>query len=290
MDSWWNGVAASADDTAGTLPVSLSMSSFKTESISFLDQRPFEGKARTSWIKGGEIHIDQQADNENEHMLGDIMTADNHIMQIKGWGGGMHPLDYRVEPTKEGETGLAKGFLDMVRELIDPYLPKKAVWIQWDGDKLTTGKFGYFLIAVAVILSEEELLNGLICMKLTSPEKMMADDGYGFGRDFMHNKGGALLRNMCPEALICLVAYPHENDPYVKKMQKDSGYGWYGASLNRLFKGRKTIFAFGGGDVLDSEEAYGYDSNTTIIGFDFSRKGGVQTSDFAKRHHRVLTR
>jgi hypothetical protein len=246
-----------------------------TSTVSFLTKNHI-GKARTSWIPTASYEL--PASDELHRVM-----MHEPILQIKGWGSGMQTNDYGCEPTFAG-VRLTESFLELVRKRVENSLPTtKPVWIQWDGDQLTPGTYGYFLIAVAVILFRRKLLSGLICMKLTTPEKMMAEDGHGFVSEFMIKKGGALLRHMCPEVPICLVAYPYEKDPIVKKMQKDTKYGWYGASLNRLFKGHKTIFAFGGGDVLDQEEKHGYDSNTTIVGFEVTRNDGSQNSAFATK-------
>jgi hypothetical protein len=255
------------------------------KTVSFLDTNTHEGVVgRTSWNVDDKTIISPSIDERYANKLYEIMNdADQPILQIKGWGSGMTVEDYKSLP-QHNQDPTDVDFVKAVETLVDEHLPTTEVWLQWDGDKLTLGTYGYFLIAVAHILSSRRLLSGLVSMKLTTSEKVEGEGGYAFANQFMQLNGGAMLRRACPGVPICIVAYSLEKTELIMSMQKQTGHGFYGACLNRLFAGPKTIFAFGGGAVLTSEEEYKYLPNTTIKGFKITRKGGKEKSKFVKKH------
>lgn len=230
---------------------------------------PFRNMSNHMWFR------DNMYMDDREDRLGKIVRdPKQNILQIKGWGSGVQGQDH-IDFV--GCTPHDPEFVNAVYNAVSHYLPKVPVWIQWDGDALTTDTYGCYLVAVAQILVQRGLLLGLICMKLTTPDKA---DAF-IRHKFMEEKGGDMLVDACPDAHICIVAYTSEKEPDVKAEQKRTKYGFYGACLNNLFAGGKTILAFGGGDVLTQEYNQGYTESTSIVPFDLTRKNGVH-SDFVR--------
>jgi hypothetical protein len=227
----------------------------------------FSNMSNHMWYRNG-MYI-----KEPKVRLRDIVgEPSQNILQIKGWGSGIHDQDH-IDFVKC--TPRDSEFVSRVYMKVRDKLPKAPVWIQWDGDALDDSTYGCYLVAVAQILAERDLLCGLICMKLTTPDKA---DAF-IRHKFIAEKGGDRLAQACPEADICVVAYTSEKDPDVKAEQERTKYGFYGACLNNLFAGSKTILAFGGGDVLVQEYKQGYSESTSIVPFNLTRKQGVE-SDF----------
>ena len=214
------------------------------------------------------------------------------ILQIKGWGSGIQPSDYETFFSSLGYPHQKlnldpkdPSFQQVVRNVIGPYmgaLNGKKFWLQWDGDAIKLDTYGYLMAALIKILYDANMLHGVMCMKLTTEDKMR-----GFRETFMVEKGGSIIQDLCPKLPFISVAYPLENDPEVKAEQKRTGYGFYGACLNNMFIGKKIIISFGGGDVLSAEEAQGY-INTSIIAFRMTRRDGKEESAFANKHARNL--
>lgn len=214
------------------------------------------------------------------------MDPSMNILQIKGWGSGIQQSDYEALFKRQGVNVDLKDstFLELVEQTIGPMLAPLfglKFWLQWDGDQIKYDTYGYLLAAVAHILNRYDMLHGLICMKLTEAPKAR-----NFVQSFMREKGGDKLRELCPNLPMILVAYPIEKDEKVEAEQKRTGYGFYGASLNNMFAGAKTIVAFGGGGVLSAEDANGY-VNTSIIAIDMTRKGGTDVSQFTRKYMRM---
>ena len=91
------------------------------------------------------------------------------------------------------------------------------------------------------------------------------------------NKSG--LNKLLPFRKVMLIgAAPLEEHP----LNKESGYGIWGASLNNIFNPRCIIY-FGGGDQLNKEYKNElFDKQTPMIFFDIKRKAGTESSTLEK--------
>ncbi len=225
------------------------------------------------------------------------------VFHVKGWGGGMTPGDFG--DARLPVPGEMRAFADsdevqgaigaMAGGAPSPFwrLAPPRVLIQWDGDKIWDSEakayktFGIFIPAVVKYLVDNGCtICGFLCQKLTTKDKYVE-----YAEDYMRTRGGQQLADYCADSLkinvpMYFVAFCTAEDPEVKRLQKTSAYGFLGSALNKAWPCGmpRRVFAFGGGGVLDAEEAWGYaEPETDIAAFNIPRKNG-ERSEFAKRH------
>jgi len=225
------------------------------------------------------------------------------VFHVKGWGGGMTPEDFGAaglpvpgEMRAFADSAEVQGAIGaMAGGTPSPVwrLAPLSVVIQWDGDKIWDSEakayktFGIFIPAVAKYLVDSGFsICGFLCQKLTTKDKYAE-----YAEDYMRTRGGQQLADYCADSLkinvpMYFVAFCTAEDPEVKRLQKTSAYGFLGSALNKAWPCGmpRCIFAFGGGGVMDAEEAWGYAKpETAIAALDIARKNG-ERSKFAQKH------
>jgi len=241
-----------------------------------------------------------------------FLRDDLFIIQTKGWGSNMtfkdfqdfthpnlgikklkvdkatgqsHPVYHGlVAPTPD--MAYLRRFIDQVRVIVQPTIdeymrqnPSKRVLMQWDGDKVVVDGFfstyAVFMYGVAAAVGPAKL-EGFLCTKLADDEA----SAQAYMKTWDQFGGAALASAFETKAYV--LAFP--STEYTKTRQKQTGYGFFGACMNRLIPGAdKLILAFGGGDVLDQEENVGYTPETSIVPFDLTRNFGGGRSTFVSK-------
>ena len=218
-----------------------------------------------------------------------IFQAPGHaFVQVKGWGSGVKPSDYASFisanaslPSPENDH---ERFIRVATALVVPRIDVfaetnkgRSIFIQWDGDKIGPGAYTMFIYAVAKALNDhpDVLFGGFICTKLTTGDKAA-----GYADKFMNENGGRHLLQTFGKPLITMAFHTEKNE-MIKAFQKNSKFGYFGASMNGLLAGSPTlVMSFGGGDVLLREYVIGYHGDTEFSPYNITRKGGAETSAF----------
>jgi len=183
------------------------------------------------------------------------------VISIKGWESGI---------TKYDLNKFKKNYLDSLKSIFT----HGNYWIQWDGENINDWNYTRFIVEIVQAFAGN--IKGFICIKQKedSDIKMIRNDFPWF-----LNKSG--LNKLLPFRKVMLIgAAPLENHP----ANKESGYGIWGALLNKLFA-PEMIYYFGGGDVINKE----YDNDnfikstpTTFFNITRTVKNEIQYSTFKK--------
>ena len=225
-----------------------------------------------------------------------ILESTDAVIQLKGWGSKLSGADYDQFCGTDPNVDL-NGFTEACKKRLDSALPGVSwptrVCIQIDGDKIEdddkAGEYANFAVfiypLIAYLLRKKVTVSAVLFSKLQT-----AADAPGHAAKYMDKRGGnALADYMCRAQMKCclyFVTFQTSDHVVVKGLQeRASNYGFFGSANNQAWpKGMpRRIVAFGGGAVLDAEEAWGYAApETTIAAYDLKR-GGVESA-FAKKH------
>jgi hypothetical protein len=178
------------------------------------------------------------------------------VISFKGWGSGIKEQNISTF----NENYLAE---------IEKILPGRQFWIQWDGDNINNETYTRFI--VEIIDRFPSNIYGVVSIKQKKEKDLVNLDFDAY----LEKTGLNKLKTNIIVGIVPLEEHP-EN--------KESGYGIWGALLNKLFA-PEMIYYFGGGDVINKE----YDNDnfikstpTTFFNITRTVKNEIQYSTFKK--------